>query len=68
MRSPGRAVSLHLARSGSQSEHKILLILPAGGACHVISIYIYKDFPLSIPVRVVREKRSSMSVLQPRYF
>ena len=27
--SPGRAVSLHLARSGSQSEHRIRRILPA---------------------------------------
>ena len=34
--SPGRAVSLHLARSGSQSEHRIRCILPARGACHII--------------------------------
>jgi len=34
--SPGRAVSLHLARSGSQSEHRIRRILPARGACHII--------------------------------
>ena len=34
--SPGRAASLHLARSGSQSEHRIRRILPARGACHVI--------------------------------
>ena len=34
--SPGRAVSLHLARSGSQSEHRIRWILPARGACHII--------------------------------
>jgi len=34
--SPGRAVSLHLARSGSQSEHRIRRILPACGACHII--------------------------------
>ena len=31
-----RAVSLHLARSGSQSEHRIRRILPACGACHTI--------------------------------
>ena len=37
--SPGRAVSLHLARSGSQSEHRIRRILPARGACHVIIQY-----------------------------
>ena len=34
--SPGRAVSLHLARSGSQSEHRIRRILPARLACHTI--------------------------------
>ena len=33
---PERAVSLHLARSGSQSEHRIHRILPARGACHMI--------------------------------
>ena len=33
---PGRAVSLHLARSGSQSEHRTRRILPARGACHII--------------------------------
>ena len=38
--SPGRAVSLHLARLGSQSEHRIRCILPARGACHII-INIY---------------------------
>ena len=40
MGSPERAVSLHLARSGSQSEHRIRRILPARGACHKINIYI----------------------------
>ena len=34
--SPKRAVSLHLARSGSQSEQRIRRILPARGACHII--------------------------------
>ena len=33
-----RAVSLHLARSGSQSERRIRRILPARWACHKISI------------------------------
>ena len=33
---PERAVSLHLARSGSQSEHRIRRILPARAACHII--------------------------------
>ena len=33
---PERAVLLHLARSGSQSEHRIRRILPARGACHII--------------------------------
>ena len=41
---PGRAVSLHLARSGSQSEHRIRRILPARGACHIIK----RDIPLDI--------------------
>ena len=31
-----RAVSLHLARSGSQSQHGIWFILPAHGASHII--------------------------------
>ena len=38
--SPGRAVSLHLARSGSQLEHRTRRILPARGACHIIKHYI----------------------------
>ena len=38
--SPGRAVSLHLARSGSQWEHRIRCILPARGACHIIRVNI----------------------------
>ena len=44
--SPGRAVSLHLARSGSQSEHRIRRILPARGACHIIinSIVLFSNF------------------------
>ena len=33
---PGRAVSLHLARWGSQSEPIIRRILPARGPCHII--------------------------------
>ena len=42
--SPGRAVSLHLARSGSQSEHRIRYILPARGACHIINNIIESCF------------------------
>jgi len=34
---PGRAVSLHLARLGSQSEHRIRCIMPAHRACHIIN-------------------------------
>ena len=41
--SPGRAVSLHLARSGSQSEHRIRRILPARGTCHIIIKCYYPD-------------------------
>ena len=37
---PERAVSLHLALSGSQSDPRIRCILPARGACHIINIYI----------------------------
>ena len=33
---PERAVSLHLARSGSQSQRGVWFILPARGACHII--------------------------------
>ena len=33
---PERAVSLHLARSGSQSRRRIWFILPARGACHMM--------------------------------
>ena len=36
-RNPERAVSLHLARSGSQSERAIWFILPAHGASHIIN-------------------------------
>ena len=39
--SPRRAVPLHLARSGSQSEHRIRRILPARRACHIIRIIIH---------------------------
>ena len=35
-RRPGRAVSLHLSRSGSQSEHRIHRILPTRGACRIV--------------------------------
>ena len=37
---PERAVSLHFARSGRQSQHGIWFILPARGACHIINICI----------------------------
>ena len=33
---PERAVSLHLARLGSQSQRGIWFILPARGACHIM--------------------------------
>ena len=35
--SPERSVSLHLARSGSQSQRRIWFILPDNGACYIIS-------------------------------
>ena len=34
--SPEQARWLHLARSGSQSQHSIWFILPARGASHII--------------------------------
>ena len=37
-RNPEQAVSLHLARSGSQSQRAIWFILPAHGASHVIKV------------------------------
>ena len=37
---PEWAVSLHLARSGSQSQRGIWFILPARGACHIRSVFI----------------------------
>ena len=36
---PERARSLHLARSGSQSQPAIWVILPARGASHIITIF-----------------------------
>ena len=39
---PERAVSLHLARSGGQSQRRIWFILPARGACHIINVLIIK--------------------------
>ena len=38
--SPERATSLHLARSGSQSQRAIWVILPARGASHILSYVI----------------------------
>ena len=37
---PEQALSLHLARSGSQSQHGIWFILPAHGAYHIIRAVI----------------------------
>ena len=37
---PERALSLHLARSGSQSQRRIWFILPARGACQIIKVFI----------------------------
>ena len=41
--SPERARWLHLARSGSQSQRAIWLILPAHGASHIIKKYLLTD-------------------------
>ena len=37
---PARALPLHLARSGSQSQRGIWFILPARRACHIIKVGI----------------------------
>ena len=37
---PEQTILAHLASSGSQSEHRIRLILPTRGACHIINIDI----------------------------
>ena len=36
MGNPKGAVLLHLALSGSQSEHGVWFILPTRGACHIM--------------------------------
>ena len=61
--SPGRAVSLHLARSGSQSEHRIRRILPARGACHIINyvnVLSMRRLRLAIQVTVSRSRSCSI--------
>ena len=59
-RNPERAVSLHLARSGSQSERAIWFILPAHGASHIINKVIEKAKPLSY----TRARESIVSLLR----
>ena len=45
--SPERAIWLHLARSGSQSQRAIWFILPARGASHIINMsYVTNTFLL----------------------
>ena len=39
--SPERARWLHLARSGSQSQRTIWVILPARGASHIIKQFLF---------------------------
>ena len=63
--SPGRAVSLHLARSGSQSEHRIRRILPARGACHIIIKIIVLCLPryiYSLGCQVCFQKKTSIFI------
>ena len=45
---PEWAVSLHLARSGSQSQRGIWFILPARGACDIINIDIDIDIDIDV--------------------
>ena len=58
---PGRAVSLHLARSGSQSEHRICRILPARGTCHIINTFNenIRDFSLLFYLSLQRRKKQN---------
>ena len=45
---PERAIWAHLARSGSQSEHRTRLILPARGACHIIKCNTTKYYVVQL--------------------
>ena len=59
--SPGRAVSLHLAYSGSQSEHRIHRVLPACGACHImIGINIHNTCFLTSILKILFKKINTM--------
>ena len=46
---PERAVSLHLARSGSQSLRRIWFISPARGACRIIKAVLTLNVLAEIP-------------------
>ena len=63
--SPGRAVSLHLARSVSQSEHRIRRILPARGGCHIINI-CYSPAGRAVLGKTVPEVSSTARGRRPR--
>ena len=57
---PERAVSLHLARSGSQSQRGIWFILPARGACYIIR-HLTRSPRSLLRYRVEHSKRNSIS-------
>ena len=57
---PERPVSLHLARSGSQSQRGIWFILPARGACHITK-HLTRSPRSLLRYRVEHSKRNSIS-------
>ena len=60
--SPERARSLHLARSGSQSQLAIWFILPARGASHIIILNIDDDqFPQQPSIANRKKARVNIS-------
>jgi len=61
--SPGWAVSLHLACSGSQSEHRIHRMLPAHGACHIIIIIVVNQTESDNKSKLGRWVRDFISLL-----
>ena len=70
---PERAVLLHPARSGSQSQRGNWFILPARGACHIINIRTYSDLtrerePGFKVVRIKGLKRFSHARNYPLFF
>ena len=62
---PEQAISLHLARSGSQSQRGIWFILPTHGASHITAKIIFSGPRVSRVRRVSRDACISTSLLFP---